>query len=131
MLNVTCKERHCALHTYKELPFAQSSFQLFQSFVEGESISIQCVRPHPLYYLSYHLHLWKKNRIEETLALTVIKIFSRESESTIANVCPSVSLSPKPLSLSELLLSTIEPINHQAYQPLSLSTIKPIDCQAH
>ena len=30
-------------------------------------------------------------------------------------------------SLSELLLSTIEPIDHQVYQPLSPLTIKPID----
>ena len=42
-----------------------------------------------------------------------------------------VSLLPKPLSLSESLLLTIEPtttiqpIDHQAYQPFSLSTIKP------
>ena len=61
--------------------------------------------------------------------------FSRESNSTIANVrlsvCLSVHLSQKPLSLSELLLSTIKPIDHQAYQPLSLSTIKPIDHQAY
>ena len=37
----------------------------------------------------------------------------------------SVCLSPKPLSLLELLLLTIKPINHQAYRPLSLLTIKP------
>ena len=43
----------------------------------------------------------------------------------------SVWLSPKPLSLSELLLSTIEPICHQAYWPSSPLTIKPIDHQAH
>ena len=43
----------------------------------------------------------------------------------------SVRLSQKPLSLSELLLSTIEPIDHQAYQPSSLLTIKPIDHQAY
>ena len=30
----------------------------------------------------------------------------------------SVRLSQKPLSLSELLLSTIEPIDHQAYQSI-------------
>ena len=44
------------------------------------------------------------------------------------SVCPSVCLSvrqsPKPLSLSELLLSTID---HQAYQPSSQLTIKPIN----
>ena len=38
-----------------------------------------------------------------------------------------IYLSQKPLSLSELLLLTIEPIDHQPYQPSSLSTIKPID----
>ena len=43
------------------------------------------------------------------------------------SVCLSVSPLPKPLSLSELLLSTIEPINHHAYRPSSLSTIKPIN----
>ena len=47
-------------------------------------------------------------------------------------ICLSVRpSSQKPLSLSELLLSTIEPINHRAYWPLSLSTIKPIDYQAY
>ena len=42
--------------------------------------------------------------------------------------CLSICPVSKPLSLSELLLSTIEPINHQAYgayRPLSLSTIEP------
>ena len=43
----------------------------------------------------------------------------------------SVYLSQKPLSLSELLLLAIEPIDHQAYQPLSLSAIEPIDKQAY
>ena len=38
--------------------------------------------------------------------------------------------SQKPLSLSESLLSTIEPIEHQVYQPSSLLTIEPIDHQA-
>ena len=52
-----------------------------------------------------------------------------------------IYLSQKPLSLSELLLLTIKPIDHQsytivpinyrAYQPPSLSTIKPIDHQSH
>ena len=60
--------------------------------------------------------------------------FSRESDSRIANVRPSVGpsvrLSQKPLRLSELLLLTIEPIGHRAYWPLSLSAIEPIDHQA-
>ena len=43
------------------------------------------------------------------------------------SVCQSVRQSQKPLSLSELLLSTIEPIDHQAYQPSSPLTIEPID----
>ena len=38
----------------------------------------------------------------------VYNIFSRESDSRIANVRPSVSLSQKPLSHSELLLLTID-----------------------
>ena len=66
----------------------------------------------------------------------MVLFFSCKSDSRIANVrlsvCLSVRLSvcqsQKPLSLSELLLSTIKPINqraidHQAYRPLSLSTI--------
>ena len=56
-----------------------------------------------------------------------MKIFSSESDYRIANV----RLSQKPLSLSELLLSTIEPINHNAYWPLSLSTIKLINHWAY
>ena len=47
------------------------------------------------------------------------------------SVCPSVSPSQKLLSLSELLLLTIEPIDHQAYWPSSLSTIEPIDHRAY
>ena len=66
---------------------------------------------------------------------TSFLVFSRESESRIANVRPSVSpsvrLSQKPLRLSELLLLTIEPIGHRAYWPLSLSAIKPINHQAY
>ena len=45
--------------------------------------------------------------------------------------CLSVSLSQKPLCLSESLLLTIKPIDHWAYGPLSLSTIEPIDHQAY
>ena len=61
-----------------------------------------------------------------------LPVFSCESDSRIANVRLSirlsVCLSQKPLSLSELLLLTNEPINHQAYlpsshRPSSLSTI--------
>ena len=82
-------------------------------------------------------------------------IFSRESDSTIANVRLSVCLSVchrnpsasqnrsyRPSSLSTIKpidhqayrsssLSTIEPIDHWAYRPLSLSTIKLIDHQAY
>ena len=43
----------------------------------------------------------------------------------------SVRQSQKPLGLSESLLSTIEPINHQAYWPSSLLTIEPIDYWAY
>ena len=43
------------------------------------------------------------------------------------SVCPS----QKPLSPTELLLSTIEPTDHLAYRPSSLSTIKPINHQAY
>ena len=62
----------------------------------------------------------------------LLSVFSRESNSRIANVHLSVCLlSPKPLSLSELLLSTIKPIDHQAYRPSSLSTIEPSDYWAN
>ena len=48
--------------------------------------------------------------------LRQLTVFSRESDSRIANVhlfvSQSVSLLQKSLSLSESLLSTIEPINH-------------------
>ena len=47
------------------------------------------------------------------------------------SVSPSVSLTSKPLCLSESLLSAIEPIDHLAYRPLSLSTIEPIDHRAY
>ena len=40
--------------------------------------------------------------------------FSRESDSRIANVRLSVCLLQKPLSLSELLLLTNVPVDHQA-----------------
>ena len=59
------------------------------------------------------------------------EFFSCKSNSANANVHLSVHPLPKPLSLSELLLSTIEPIDHQAYWPSSLSTIKPINHQVY
>ena len=69
-----------------------------------------------------------------TVRVKSLYIISRESDSRMS-VCLSFRLSvcllPKPLSLSDLLLSDIKPIDHQAYQPLSLSTIKPIDHQAY
>ena len=58
---------------------------------------------------------------------TKVCIFSRNSNSRIANVRLSVCQSITKTSFSELLLwplslSTIEPIDHWTYQPLSLST---------
>ena len=53
----------------------------------------------------YRPHVWH---------VGVPHVFSRESDSTIANVrlvCPSVSLSQKLLSLSESSLSVIMPIS--------------------
>ena len=55
------------------------------------------------------------------------------------SVCLSVRLKSKPLSLSELLLLTIESMDHQTidhrafrqYWPLSLLTIKPNDHRAY
>ena len=52
-------------------------------------------------------------------------IFSRKSDFRI------VCLSQKPLSLSELFLSTIKPIHHLAYWPSSLLTIEPINHLAY
>ena len=80
--------------------------------------------------------LWKMKNFRHLKQISKENIFSRESNSRIANVRLSVRLSQKPLSLSELLLSAIEPINHQAYyhhayQPLSLSTIEPINHRAY
>ena len=70
--------------------------------------------------------------------LDLYLFFSRESDSRIANVCPSVHQSvhhknpssSQNCSYQPSSLSTIEPIDHQAYWPSSLSTIKP-DHQAH
>ena len=50
-------------------------------------------------------------------------IFSRKSDSRIANVRLSVRPSQKPLSLSESLLLTIEPIDHQIYRLFRLLAI--------
>ena len=62
-------------------------------------------------------------------------VFSRKSDSTIANVCLSVTETTQPLRIAPIdhwtywpsSLLTIKPINHWAYWPLSLSTIMPID----
>ena len=43
------------------------------------------------------------------------------------SICLSISSSQKPISLTELLLSTIKPIDHQACWQLSLLTLNPID----
>ena len=55
--------------------------------------------------------------------LSCAMFFSLFSESRVANVCLSIGLSPKPLCLSESLLSTIEHIDHLAYQPSSLLSL--------
>ena len=47
------------------------------------------------------------------------------------SVCLSINPLPKPLSLSGLLLLTIEPIGHQAYQPSSLLAIMLVGHWAH
>ena len=67
---------------------------------------------------------------------TKVCIFSRNSNSRIANVRLSVCQSITKTSFSELLLwplslSTIEPIDHWTYQPLNLSTIEPINHWAY
>ena len=48
-----------------------------------------------------------------------VNFLSRESDSRITNVRPSVTKTPQPLRIA--------PIDHQAYRPSSLSTIEPID----
>ena len=61
-----------------------------------------------------------------TLNFTIFSVAKATLESQMyihLSVCPS----SKPLSLSELLLLTIKPIDHRAYQPLRLSTIEPIE----
>ena len=64
-----------------------------------------------------------------TSGSTCLRIFSvaKATLESQMSVRPSVRLLQKPLSLSELFLSAIEPIDNRAYRPLSLLTIKPID----
>ena len=68
-------------------------------------------------------------------AILQIKFFSCKSDSTIANVRLSVCLSTiepiNPQAYQPSSLLTIQPNNHPAYQPSSLSTIQPIDHQAY
>ena len=76
------------------------------------------------------------------------EVFSRKSDSTIANVlrgcgyiksrvwlywkwCGYMSEIKTPLTSDISSLLTIEPIDHQTYWPSSLSTIKPIDHWAY
>ena len=89
------------------------------NLVGNHSLGNPCVKPNQ-FLISV---LW--------IIIIVKLIFSCKSDSRIANVCPSVCQSPKPLSLSELILSTIEPIDHGAYQPSSPLTIESIDHQAY
>ena len=62
---------------------------------------------------------------------SVVKATLESQMSVCLSVSPSVRQSSKPLSLSKLLISTKEPIDHRAYRSLSLLTIKPIDHQAY
>ena len=93
--------------------------------------NISVISGHKLpHVLKHSSHIWSA-------------IFSRESNSTIANVrlsvCLSVIKTPQSLRIAPiyhwvyrpLSLSTIEPINHQAYLKSSLLTIKPIDYWAY
>ena len=66
------------------------------------------------------MHLYIYFHHVMTITNLDIIVFSRESDSTIANVRLSVCLSQKPLSISESLLLTLDPIDHRAYQPFSL-----------
>ena len=58
---------------------------------------------------------------------SVVKATLESQMSVRLSICPSVRLLQKPLSLSELFPSAIEPIDSQAYWPSSLLTIKPIN----
>ena len=82
----------------------------------------------PLYIVGIYLLL-------STTKLRIIptkSIFSRESDSRIANVRLSVRQSPKPLSLYESCLSAkSQPISHHANQPSYQSAIVPLSHHAH
>ena len=78
-------------------------------------------------YFKDHLIYKRNRRMGGRVIGNFTDLFSRKSDSTIANVRLSVCLLPKPLSLSELLLSAIEPINnqpidHRVYQTSSISS---------
>ena len=77
-----------------------------------------------------HLTLYKRALIATTFSVAKATLQSQMS------VCLSVRLKSKPLRyqvnlLSDLPLQCIEPIDHQAYQLLSLSTIEPTNHQAY
>ena len=69
--------------------------------------------------------------VNNSIGNNILALFSRKSNSRIANVRLSVCLSVCYKNLSELLLSAIEPIDHWAYWLSSLLTIKPIDHWAY
>ena len=65
-----------------------------------------------------------------SLILMISDIYELWSILSLINLFFDVS-DQKPLSLSESVLSTIKPIDHWAYQPLSLMSIEPIDHRAY
>ena len=65
-----------------------------------------------------------------SLILMISDIYELWSILSLINLFFDVS-DQKPLSLSESVLSTIKPIDHRAYQPLSLMSIEPIDHRAY
>ena len=105
------------------------------------SIQSWCVHSDIINMFHAFVEFYEKFKIhQDTTNIVLCKnfqlsIFSHESNSRIANVCPLVSLSvcnknptaSQNCSYQPLSLSTIEPINRWAYQPASLLTIKPIN----
>ena len=81
------------------------------------------------HYTIFCLFLWAEKKCSFAAIVFILYDFSVAKATLELQMShrPSVCLSQKPLSLSELLVSTIKPIGHRAYQPLSLSTIKPIN----
>ena len=82
-------------------------------------------------YFKDHLIYKRNRRMGGRVIGNFTDLFSRKSDSTIANVrlsvCHKNPSDSQNCSYQPSSLSPIEPINHRAYRPSSLSTIEPID----